>query len=122
MAYDYLMISSMLDNNMDDFGVGLSGLKLFGYSHIPRLYFEGFIYYSLVTQKQPINIEEFTYDKSIIDEYKAFQKDYLRLKGNPEEARRYIFSHYGDTYWYYLKFPRPVADKKSIEVKETERE
>jgi hypothetical protein len=122
MAYDYLMISAMLDNNMADFAVGLSGLKFFGYTHIPRLYFEGIIYYSLISRRRPINIEEFTYDKSIIDKYQAFQKDYLRLKDNPEEAKRYLFSRYGDTYWYYLKFPRPVAEKRSIEVKETERE
>jgi hypothetical protein len=122
MAYDYLMISAMLDNNMKDFAVGLSGLKFFGYTHIPRLYFEGFIYYSLISEKSPINIEEFTYDQGIIDEFKAFQKDFLRLKGNPEEAKRYLFSRYGDTYWYYLKFPRPTTNEGSIEVKEKERE
>jgi hypothetical protein len=86
------------------------------------LYFEGFIYYSLISEKSPINIEEFTYDQGIIDEFKAFQKDFLRLKGNPEEAKRYLFSRYGDTYWYYLKFPRPTTNEGSIEVKEKERE
>ena len=122
MAYDYLMISSMLDNNMTDFAVGLSGLKFFGYTHIPRLYFEGFVYYSLISEKSPINIDEFTFDKEVIDEFKAFQKDYMRLRGNPEEAKRYLFSRYGDTYWYYLKFPRPVANGSGIDVKEKERE
>jgi hypothetical protein len=122
MAYDYLMISSMLDNNMDDFGVGLSGLKLFGYTQIPRLYFEGFIYYSLLSEDCPINLEEYTYDQSIINEFKAFQKDYLRLKGNPEEAKRYLFTRYGDTYWYYLKFPRPITKEGNSNVREKERE
>jgi len=122
MAYDYLMISAMLDNNMKDFAVGLSGLKFFGYTHIPRLYFEGFIYYSLISEECPIDIEEFTYDQTIINEFKAFQKDYLRLKGNPEEAKRYLFSRYGDTYWYYLKFPRPITKEGNINVKENERE
>jgi hypothetical protein len=122
MAYDYLMVSSMLDNNMPDFAVGLSGLKLFGYKHIPRLYFEGFIYYSLLSEKSPINIDDFTFDKGIIEEFNAFQKDFLRLKGNPEEAKRYLFTRYGDTYWYYLKFPRPVASGAGIDVKEKERE
>jgi hypothetical protein len=122
MAYDYLMISAMLDNNMEDFAVGLSGLKFFGYSHIPKLFFEGFIYYSLISEDCPIDIEEFTYDQTIINEFKAFQKDYLRLKGNPEEAKRYLFSRYGDTYWYYLKFPRPITKEGNIIVKENERE
>lgn len=120
MAYDYLMISAMLDNNMADFATGLTGLKLFGYTHIPKLYFEGFISYSLISEECPINIEEFTYDQGIIDEFKAFQKDYLRLKGNPEEARRYLFPQYGDTYWYYLNFRRLVTkkDNSQIQVKE----
>jgi hypothetical protein len=122
MAYDYLMVSAMLDNNMEDFAVGLSGLKFFGYSHIPRLYFEGFIYYSLLSEDCPINLEEYTYDQSIIDEFKAFQKDYLRLKGNPEEAKRYLFTRYGDTYWYYLKFPRPIAKEGNSNVRVKERE
>ena len=74
MAYDYLMVSAMLDNNMEDFAVGLSGLKFFGYSHIPRLYFEGFINYSLLSEDCPINLEEYTYDQSIVNEFKAFQK------------------------------------------------
>lgn len=122
MAYDYLMTSAMLDNNMEDFAVGLSGLKFFGYTHIPRLYFEGFIYYSLLSEDCPINLEEYSYDQSIINEFKAFQKDYLRLKDNPAEAKKYLFIHYGDTYWYYLKFPRPVAKKGSDNVNEKERE
>jgi len=122
MAYDYLMISAMLDNNMEDFAVGLSGLKFFGYSNIPRLYFEGFIYYSLLSEDCPINLEEYTYDQSIINEFKAFQKNYLRLKGNPEEAKRYLFTRYGDTYWYYLKFPRPISKEGNSNVREKERE
>lgn len=122
MAYDYLMTSALLDNNMEDFAVGLSGLKFFGYTHIPRLYFEGFIYYSLLSEDCPINLEEYTYDQSIINEFKAFQKDYLRLKGNPEEAKRYLFTRYGDTYWYYLKFPGPITNEGNINVKEKERE
>jgi hypothetical protein len=122
MAYDYLMTSAMLDNNMKDFAVGLSGLKFFGYSHIPRLYFEGFIYFSLLSEDCPINLEEYTYDQSIVDEFKSFQKDYLRLQAKPDEAKKYLFIHYGDTYWYYLKFPRPVVKKGSTDVNEKERE
>lgn len=122
MAYDYLMTSAMLDNNMEDFAIGLSGLKFFGYTHIPRMYFEGFIYFSLLSENCPINIEEYSYDQGIIDEFKAFQKDYLRFKNNPEEAKRYLFNRYGDTYWYYLKFPRPISKEGSINVIEKERE
>jgi hypothetical protein len=122
MAYNYLMTSAMLDNNMKDFAIGLSGLKFFGYTHIPRLYFEGFIYYSLLSEDCPINLEEYTYDQSIINEFKAFQKDYLRLKGNPDEAKKYLFTRYGDTYWYYLKFPRPIAKEGNSNVREKERE
>jgi hypothetical protein len=122
MAYDYLMTSAMLDNNMEDFAVGLSGLKFFGYTHIPRLYFEGFIYYSLLSEDCPINIEEYTYDQSIINEFKAFQKDYLRLQGKPEEAKRYLYTRYGDTYWYYLKFPGPVTKEGIVNVNEKDRE
>jgi hypothetical protein len=126
MAYDYLMFSAMLDKNMADFAVGLSGLKLFGYTHIPKLFFEGFIYYSLTSEESPINMEEFTYDQNIIDEFKAFQKDYVQLKNSPEEAQRYLFKRYGDTYWYYLKFPRLVNSKnfartdEKLKVKERE--
>ncbi|HZK97403.1 MAG TPA: DUF6057 family protein [Prolixibacteraceae bacterium] len=122
MAYDYLMISSMLDNNMKDFAIGLSGLKYFGYTQIPKLYFEGFIAYSLTSDESPFNIEEHTYDMGTIDKFKAFQNDYLRLEGNPEEAKKFLFARYGETYWYYLKFPRPVAQNFTLNENLKERE
>lgn len=122
MAYDYLMISALLDNNMKDFETGLTGLKFFGYSHFPKLIFEGFIIYSLGSEECPINIEEYTYDQSIIERFKAFQVDYRHFKDDPEAVRKNMFPKYGDTYWYYLKFPRPVVNNKNNKVKEKERE
>lgn len=110
MAYDYLLISSMLDNRIEDFGTCLTGLKTFGYTTIPKLYIEGLLYHSLFSERSPINIKEFSFDRNLINRFKDFKRDYLTLKDRPEEARKKLKLSYGNTYWYYMLFDCPVTD------------
>lgn len=120
MAFNYMLISSLLDNNMDEFGTGLTGLEFFGYTHLPKLIFEGFIVYSFNSEESPIDMERFTFDQNIIERFKLFQSEFLLYKNNMEDARKKLFPKYGDTYWYYLKFPRPVRDEIGAEQYERE--
>ena len=116
MAYDYLLISTLLDIKMQDFGTCLTGLKTFGYTTIPKLYFEGLIYYMLFSNYSPINMKEFSFDRNIIIQFGAFRRDYSALKSRPEEARKQLNAKYGNTYWYYVLFQSPIsdADRKKI--------
>ena len=116
MAFDYLLISTLLDNKMQDFGTCLTGLKTFGYSVIPKIYFEGLLYYSLYSEYCPIDINEFSYDQNIIKKFREFRHDYSALKSNPEEARKQLDVKYGDTYWYYVVFQSPIPDNVRKDV------
>lgn len=116
MAYDYLLISTLLDNKINDFATCLSGLSVFGYHAIPKLYFEGLLYYSLYSQQSPIDIEKFTFDRNIIRQFEAFRSEYAGLKNNPLEARKKLSVKYGNTYWYYILFQSPLSDDERNDV------
>jgi hypothetical protein len=116
MAFDYLLISTLLDHKMEDFATYLSGLHTFGYTTIPKLYFEGLVYYNFFSGQSPINIKEFSFDRNIISRFQSFRRDYSAFKDNPETARKHLAASYGDTYWYYVLFQSPIPDdeRKSI--------
>ena len=110
MAYDYLIIGTLLDHQIENFIFCISRLKEYGYEKIPKLYMEGLIYSALYSSSLPINIRNFGYDESIALRFYAFQSELLMLQHNMNNARKILKSKFGDTYWYYLLFESPFSD------------
>ena len=115
MAYDYLIIGTLLDHKMENFSFCISRLKDYGYDKIPKLYMEGMMYSSLYSSL-PVNIRNFSYDESIVLRFYAFQNDLQMLQRDPHEAKKMLKGRYGDTYWYYLLFNSPLNDSERMNV------
>ena len=115
MAYNYLVIGTMLDHKRENFAFCISRLKDYGYEKIPKLYMEGLMYSSLYSSL-PLDIRNFKYDESIILRFYAFQSDLQMLQRNPQEAKKKLKSKYGDTYWYYLLFDSPISDNERMSI------
>jgi hypothetical protein len=112
MAYDYLLIGALLDNRIDYFASCLARLKEYGYTHIPKLYFEGLVYYSLYAPRSPVNIREFSFAADIVRRFDAFRTDLAAFLHSPDKAEKRLKSKYGDTYWYYLLFQSPAGEEE----------
>ena len=110
MAYDYLLIGSLLDNQIDNFAVSLTRLKDYGYADIPKLYLEGLIYHSLYADRAPIRIREFSFDENILYRFESFRNDLLLARQNPGQTQEWLKSKYGDTLWYYILFQSQLSD------------
>jgi hypothetical protein len=104
MAYDYLLTAALLDNKIDNFASFLSRLGEYGYTSIPKLYFEGIIYHSLFAEESPIDIRNFTFDTGVIDRFEAFCRDLVKAQQNPAKAKEWMEKKYKDTYWYYILY------------------
>ena len=116
MAYDYLVIGTLLDHQIENFSYCISRLKDYGYEKIPKLYLEGLIYSTLYSPTLPINIRDFGYDESIVLRFYAFQSELLMLQHNMNNARKVLKSKFGDTYWYYLLFDSPINDSERLKI------
>jgi hypothetical protein len=112
MAYDYLLIGSLLDNRIDNFAASLVRLKEYGYTSIPKLYMEGLVYHSLYADRAPIRIREFSFDESILYRFEAFRKDLLLVQQNPAQTQEWLKNKYRDTYWYYILFQSQINDEE----------
>lgn len=116
MAFDYLMISAMLENQVENFASCLTGMKIFGYKNIPNIFFEGLMYLSLYTDQMPVNLAEFSYDQNIISRFNAFRQNLSRLRYDKEKARKELSEKFGDTYWYYLLYRSPLSDQERDKI------
>ena len=116
MAYNYLMIGTMLDHQIENFVYCASRLKEYGYTRIPKLYMEGLIYSALFSSSLPAEITELDYDNSILARFSAFRSELPMLQQNPREAKEILKRKYGDTYWYYLIFDSPLNDNERVNI------
>lgn len=116
MAYDYLLTGSLLDHKIEYFASYLTGLKDYGYTSIPKLYFEGLVYNSLYARQSPINIRDFTFDAGIIQRFDAFRQDLTAALRNPDTIAAALEAKYGDTYWYYLLFRSRLPDTEKAAI------
>lgn len=116
MAYDYLLTASLLDHKIEYFASYLTGLKDYGYTNIPKLYFEGLVYNSLYAPQSPVNIRDFTFDTNIMYRFDAFRQDLKAALHDPENISTILKDKYADTYWYYLLFQSrlPNEEKNNI--------
>jgi hypothetical protein len=116
MAYDYLLTASLLDHKIEYFASYLTGLKEYGYTTIPKLYFEGLVYNSLYSPQSPINIREYSFDPNTIYRFNAFQTDLRTALKTPKTAPKTLEEQYKDTYWYYLLFRSKLPDEEKVEI------
>ena len=111
MAYDYMLVGAMLDHQIETFTMGISRLKEFGYKQIPKLYMEGLVYNALYSSSPPIDLRDFSYDRSIILRFYEFRSELMTMMQNrPYEAQNILKAKFGDTYWYYLFFESQLKD------------
>jgi len=116
MAYDYLLVASLLEHKTDYFVSYLTALKTYGYTTIPKLYFEGLVYNSLYSSQSPVNIREFSFDPNIMYRFDAFRNDLRSALQHPETASIVLEEQYKDTYWYYLLFRSMLPNEEKITI------
>jgi hypothetical protein len=116
MAYDYLLLAALLDNQTERFAFYVTKLKDFGYENIPKIYLEGLIYLSLY-RDNPLDMDLYTFDMNTVYRFQNFQNDLLAAASrNPSEASRILKHKYGDTYWYYILFQSSLSDEEKKDV------
>lgn len=116
MAYDYLLVASLLDHKIEYFASYLTGLKDFGYTSIPKIYFEGLVYNSLYSPQSPVNIRDYSFDPDIIYRFDTFRQDLRKALQDPESTQEVLEDAYKDTYWYYLLFRSPLPDEEKMNI------
>ena len=116
MAYDYLLIASLLDHKIEYFASYLTGLKDYGYTSISKIYFEGLVYNSLYSSQSPVNIRDYTFDPNIMYRFDTFRQDLRKALQNPETASGVLEDTYKDTYWYYLLFRSSLPDEEKVKI------
>ena len=117
MAYDYLLVGTLLDHRMENFAFHISRLKEYGYKEIPKVYLEGLVYNTLYSDQLPLDIRDFTYDETVLFRFSAFQKDLLTLlQQDSDKTRDMLKSKYGDTYWYYLLFDSQLSEDERMNI------
>ena len=116
MAYDYMLIGTLLDHKMESFSIGISRLKEFGYQKIPKLYMEGLAYCALYSSSPPIDLHEFNYDRSIILRFYEFRSELMKMQNKPIETQQLLKAKFGDTYWYYLFFESQLSDSEKASI------
>ena len=116
MAYDYLLVASLLDHKIEYFASYLTGLKDYGYTSIPKIYFEGLVYNSLYSSQSPVNIRDYSFDPNIMYRFDTFRQDLRKALQNPETASGVLEDTYKDTYWYYLLFRSSLSDEEKVKI------
>lgn len=116
MAYDYLLTASLLDHKIAYFASYLTGLEDYGYTSIPKIYFEGLVYNSLYSPQSPVNIRDFSFDPDIMYRFDTFRQDLRKALQEPESAPKVLEDMYKDTYWYYLLFRSSLPDEEKLDI------
>lgn len=116
MAYDYLLVASLLDHKIEYFASYLTGLKDYGYTSIPKIYFEGLVYNSLYSSQSPVNIRDYSFNPDIMYRFDAFRQDLRKALQDPESAPKVLEDAYKDTYWYYLLFRSSLPDEEKVNI------
>jgi MFS family permease len=103
MAFEYMMAAFLLDKNLDDFAANIYRLKDFGYKSVPVHYEEALLAYMSYSDRNPVpaGYEISISTRKRLSDYAAA---IYSFGNNTERAAREMYSKFGNTYWYYLKF------------------
>jgi hypothetical protein len=97
------MASMLLEKNLSGFAANIFRLKELGYESVPVHYEEALLAYMSYTKKNIIP-EGYAINVTTQNRFSDYANMFFSFGDNPETAAKAMYSKFGKTYWYYLKF------------------
>ena len=112
MAFEYAMASYLLKGKLGKFANRLRRLKDFQYPRIPKSYAEALMLYYVEKGSLPAGLSESSVDPQISRRYMDFYQILSRYRWNRLAAMGELQRSHFDTYWYYVFYFKPAADRE----------
>jgi hypothetical protein len=103
MVFEYLMASFLLDKNLEGFAANIYRVKDLGYKTLPVHYEEALIAYMSYANIDVVP-EGYTISQATRNWLSDYAATIYTYGNNIDLAAREMYSKFGKTYWYYLKF------------------
>lgn len=112
MAYEYLLATLLLDNDLDEFIKYVRFLNDFGYRTVPRHIQEALLLYGY-NKKQPEQvIRQFNISQETVTQFKKYKEEWYTVRDNYKKAEMTLRRGFGNTFWYYQQFIYPHISVK----------
>jgi hypothetical protein len=111
MAFEYYMVSLLLDKDVIAFAENIEHIKNFDYKEIPVHFEEAMLWYMGYSKKNIIP-EGFVIRQSTIQRFKEYAGAYNSNFGNPDQMARNLQKSFGTTFWFYYHFNNPQISKR----------
>ena len=122
MAFEYTMMSLLLDMKLDDFVSYLRLMEKFSYGRMPRHFQEALCVFILVRKDTEGIINRHLIEPDIMRQFKEFNDIMFTQGGEKEAARETLQERFGNTYWFYIHYLLPgyraMKKKKVAEPQE----
>ena len=105
MAYEYLLASLLLDRNLDGFVDVVQNLRYYGYKTMPLHIEEALIFYDFYENRNMVP-DGYSFRQENINRFNDYARAYTTYQSDRKIAAYELRKKYGNTYWYYLQFPR----------------
>ena len=111
MAFEFLVAGYLLEHN-----IGACGFSCFPSSNnmamknFPGLWKRHMMIYRVQKRNRSFNPVQYSISKSTVDGFKDFSELIANVESKAERMR--IVSKYKNTYWYYILFTSPYANKE----------
>ncbi len=107
MAYEYLLATLLLDNDLDEFIKYVRFLNVFGYRKVPGHIQEALLFHAY-SKKQPDRyIKQFNISQETVERFKSYKEEFYLNRGNSKKAGSVLKRRFGNTFWYYQQFIYP---------------
>jgi hypothetical protein len=113
MAFEYLMAAYLLKGKIGKFANRIGRLKDFQYHGIPKSYNEALMLYFVEKQRLPAGLSGHSMDQQTVQRYEDFYKILSRYRWNRLSAMGELQRSHFDTYWYYVSYFKPAADREN---------
>ncbi len=119
MAWEYLLCSSLLDNDLGTFESLLRKNTAFPKNPVPRSWDEALVLYSYVARKAP-TAEDVSFTRERQTQFVSFLKAMKPFGNDWQAARRSLQKDFGTSYWYYTKCLSPKVTKAQIKQQKSD--
>jgi len=114
MAYEYLMVFYLLNNDLYTFSEYYKLGKRFNYKNVPKLFQEALVLlaYDLRSKGQAVGNQYF--DQGIVSQFNDYLSVLGQYNGDKDLAKAALKKQFSNTYWYYINYNSPVTNKSKI--------